>query len=399
MLKREYKQIYNLKYGCNPHQQGASVLSIITDEHEAHHEQLDDLSKNLPFKIINGNPGYINILDAINGWYLVNEIRYSINKLAAASFKHVSPAGVSIGDTIQEAYKNARDCDPKSSFGDFIAVNSVVTIGLAEFIKTKICDGIIAPEFDSNALEILKNKKQGKFIIIRGSPIDFEKEKNDKNIEIREIKNIVISQQNNTHIFSKTDLVNIPTINKNINNNVINDLIIANITLKYTQSNSVCFVYNGMTIGIGAGQQSRIDCVKIARKKAELYLLRKHPRVINMDFKHIKYQDRINAIFQYIENDMSVIEEERWINLFNVVPEFLTNQEQKDYIYEITKNGHISMGSDAFFPFRDSIDQASIIGAKYISQPGGSIADSSVIDACNEYNMVMCLSNIREFHH
>ena len=396
MFERKYKVIHNLKYGCNPHQDTAMILDKIIKDNNG-----KEIINNNPFKILNGEPGYINILDAINGWYLVNEIRYSINKLAAASFKHVSPAGVSIGDTICDAYKNARDCDPKSSFGDFIAVNSIVTIDLANFIKTRICDGIIAPEFDNNALEILKTKKKGNFIIIKGNHIDFEKEQSDYNnkIEIREIINIVLAQKNNAHVFTQNDLTNIPTYNKQINNNISNDLIIANITLKYTQSNSVCFVYNGMTIGIGAGQQSRIDCVKIAKKKAELYLLRKHPRVIDMDFKHIKYQDRINAILQFIENDMSVIEEKRWKTLLNIVPDFLSNQEKKTFIDEITKNECISMGSDAFFPFRDSIDQASIIGTKYISQPGGSIADNSVIEACNQYKMVMCLSNIREFHH
>ena len=371
---------YKLKYGCNPYQKEANVFSTNKEE--------------FPFIILNGKPGYINILDAVNSWYLVNEIKYSINKIAAASFKHVSPAGVSIGEDDYEAYKNARECDPKSSFGDFVAINTNVTVKLAEYIQTKVCDGIIAPSFDTEAFNILKKKKKNSFIILRGSPINLE---NQTYTEYKMIKNVAISQSNNDYIFSKHDLQKIVSNNKNINDTIINDLIISNITLKYTQSNSVCIAYKGRTIGIGAGQQSRIDCVKLARRKAEIYLLRNNKSITdNLIFKEgTKYQNKINATIQYIENDMSKHETQLWLENFKENPKELKIDKLE---YFKTIEG-ISISSDGFFPFRDSIDNASLINTQYISQPGGSVADEGVIEAANNYNNVMFFTGIRMFHH
>lgn len=369
--------IYKLKYGCNNYQDNSTI----------------DLTNNKLFEILNGKPGYINILDAINSWYLVNEVKYSINKICCASFKHVSPAGVSIGDNALDVYKNARECDPKSSFGDFIAVNTLVTIELAEYIKTKVSDGIIALDYTEEALNILKNKKKGSFIVLKGNEIDF---KNENMIEEKIYKNIKITQDNNNYVFSEKDLCNIVTDNKEINENIINDIILSNITLKYTQSNSVCISYNGNTIGIGAGQQSRIDCVKLAKRKGLIYLLRKNPE-LKLDFRdNMKYQEKVNATIQYLENDMSINEYNLWKELFNNIPKFLTNTEIKNYLDTIQD---ICIASDGFFPFRDNIDKSSLLNIKYISQPGGSIADKSVIEACNEYNMVMFFTNVRLFHH
>ena len=369
--------IYKLKYGCNNYQDNSTI----------------DLTNNKLFEILNGKPGYINILDAINSWYLVNEVKYSINKICCASFKHVSPAGVSIGDNALDVYKNARECDPKSSFGDFIAVNTLVTIELAEYIKTKVSDGIIALDYTEEALNILKNKKKGSFIVLKGNEIDF---KNENMIEEKIYKNIKITQDNNNYVFYEKDLCNIVTDNKEINENIINDIILSNITLKYTQSNSVCISYNGNTIGIGAGQQSRIDCVKLAKRKGLIYLLRKNPE-LKLDFRdNMKYQEKVNATIQYLENDMSINEYNLWKELFNNIPKFLTENEKKSYISKIN---NIIIASDGFFPFRDNIDQSSLLNIKYISQPGGSIADKSVIEACNEYNMVMFFTSVRLFHH
>jgi phosphoribosylaminoimidazolecarboxamide formyltransferase / IMP cyclohydrolase len=383
-IKLELSKIYDLKYGCNPHQKEAKVYTI-------------DNSL-IPFSIINGTPGYINILDAINSWNLVSEIKYSINKIAAASFKHVSPAGVAIGKSSLEAYQNARECDPKSSFGDFIAVNSIVDEDLAKYIKNKVCDGIIAPSFDKEAITILKQKKNYKFIILKASDIDYNNQ-SQTFTEFKLFKNMAISQENNSHIFGHYNLQphNIVSNNKNVSQNIIEDLIISNITLKYTQSNSVCIAYQGRTIGIGAGQQSRIDCVKLAKRKAEIYILRNNKNIVdNLRFKdNIKYQNRVNATIQYIEDDMSVNEKKLWLMNFDTPPEKINIEK---YNYFQTIDG-ISLSSDGFFPFRDSIDQASLLNILYVVQPGGSVADISVVDACNEYNMVMFNSNIRSFHH
>jgi phosphoribosylaminoimidazolecarboxamide formyltransferase / IMP cyclohydrolase len=377
-------ELYSLKYGCNPHQVNAKLYFVSPEV-------------DIPFKILNGTPGYINILDAVNSWYLVNEILYSINRIASASFKHVSPAGVAIGETVLNSYRNARECDPKSSFGDFIAINSEVTKELAMYIKTKVSDGIIAPSYDTEALEILKDKKQGKYIVLQGTTIDFN---NEKYVEYRRIKKLVITQDNNDYVFTKADLgsQNIVTTNKSISGSQMDDIILSNITLKYTQSNSVCITYNGSTIGIGAGQQSRIDCVKLAKRKAIIYLLRNSIEKDNkLEFiDNIKYQDRVNAVIQYLEDDMSANEEKIWCKLFKTPPKFLTKEQKNNYLKDYN---NIALISDGFFPFRDSIDQASMINIKFVCQPGGSVADKTVIEACNEYGMLMYCANKRLFHH
>jgi len=374
------EKYYTLKYGCNPYQKKSEVFRINNTD--------------FPYIVLNGTPGYINIIDAINSWFLVSEIKYSINKVAAASFKHTSPAGVSIGKDDYEAYKNARECDPKSSFGDFIAINTNVTVKLAEYIQTKICDGIIAPSYDADAFRILKKKKNNNFIIFKVVHINLNNQSYD---EYRMIKNVAISQDNNNYIFSKFDLEKIVSKNKSVNNEIVNDLIISNITLKYTQSNSVCIAYHGRTIGIGAGQQSRIDCVKLARRKAEIYLLRNNKYVTDsLDFiDNIKYQDKINATIQYIEDDMSRREKQLWLKNFKEQPKDL-DIDKFDFFR--TLDG-ISISSDGFFPFRDSIDNASLINTQYICQPGGSIADKDVIEASNDYNNVMIFTGIRLFYH
>jgi phosphoribosylaminoimidazolecarboxamide formyltransferase / IMP cyclohydrolase len=394
-ITQNYNSINTLKYGCNPYQNNARLLSNTTSD--------------IPFKILNGKPGYINILDALNAWALVFELKLSLNLEAATSFKHTSPAGVAIYrklnseelsslsnntnlSNIAQTYLRARNCDPKSSFGDFISVNTNVDITLAEVIKPLVTDGIIAPSYDDDALELLKQKKKGNFIILEGN----QNILND-NIEYRQFKNCVLSQNSNVRIIDSSDLTNIVTENKNITSSEINDMVMALITLKYTQSNSVGYAYNGQMIGIGAGQQSRIDCVRLARMKAETWFLRNHPIIQQLKFvENIKRQDRVNAIISYIEDDFTVIERNRWLKNFTKEPPVFSLQKKKKYLDNVT---NVILASDAFFPFRDSIDKASKIGVKYVVQPGGSIGDDSVIQACNEYNMVMINTNIRLFHH
>jgi len=394
-ITQNYNSINTLKYGCNPYQNNARLLSNITSD--------------IPFKILNGTPGYINILDALNAWALVFELKLSLNLEAAASFKHTSPAGVAIYrelnsselpslssnanlSNIAQTYLRARNCDPKSSFGDFISVNTNVDITLAEVIKPLVTDGIIAPSYDDDALELLKQKKKGCFIILEGN----QNILND-NIEYRQFKNCVLSQNSNVRIIDSSDLTNIVTENKNITSSEINDMVMALITLKYTQSNSVGYAYNGQMIGIGAGQQSRIDCVRLARMKAETWFLRNHPIIQQLKFlENIKRQERVNAIISYIEDDFTVIERNRWLQNFTEEPPVFSLEEKRQYLDNVT---NVILASDAFFPFRDSIDKASKIGVKYVVQPGGSIGDDSVIQACNEYNMVMINTNIRLFHH
>jgi phosphoribosylaminoimidazolecarboxamide formyltransferase / IMP cyclohydrolase len=373
-----------LKYGCNPYQDRAGIYIV-------------DGNKNIPFNILNGDPGYINILDAVNSWYLVSEIMYSLEKTAAASFKHVSPAGVAFGLTALEAYQNARECDPRSSFGDFIAINTHITKELAVFIKSKVSDGIIAPSYSDEAFEILKSKKNSKYIILKGKTPDF---KNQEYMEYRIFKNICLTQKNNPLVFERYMLKNIMTENINYGKEIEEDIILANITLKYTQSNSVCVCFRGKTIGIGAGQQSRIDCVKLAKRKAEKYLLRLNKDITNkLIFKKgVKYQQRVNATIQYIENDMSENEKLLWNELFEIVPPCYNDSGIDKQAYFKTLDG-ISISSDGFFPFRDSIDQSSLINIQYIAQPGGSVADKDIISACNEYNMLMFFTDIRLFHH
>ena len=384
-----------LKYGCNPHQKPARIYSPKGE---------------LPFKILNGNPGYINFLDAFNSWQLVKELKLSLNLPAAASFKHVSPAGAAVGVPLSDAlkkayfvedmelspvaaaYARARGADRMSSFGDWAAISDIVDLPTATILKKSVSDGVIAPGYTDEALEILKKKKKGKYCIIQ---MDFNYDPEE--FEKREVYGITFEQKRNNVIANTDMLANIVTTNKEIPDNAKRDLILAMITLKYTQSNSVCYTYGGQVIGCGAGQQSRIHCTRLAGSKADIWYLRQHPAVLNLHFKKsVKRPDMDNAIDQFLRDDVTVIEKEGWRDVFEEIPVQLTADEKKAWLS--TLKG-VSLGSDAFFPFRDNIDRAAQSGVKYIVQPGGSLRDDVVIDACNEYKMVMSFSGIRLFHH
>jgi len=385
----------DLKYGCNPHQKPAALYRLVGTK--------------LPFAVLNGKPGYINTCDATNAWQLVRELRQSLNMPAAASFKHVSPAGAAVAvplpDTLAQAYEakpglspvalaylRARNADPMSSFGDFCAVSDTVDVSLAKLLKWEVSDGIIAPGYTPEALEILSKKKGGKFIILQGdTTVDPPAE------EWRELHGAVLAQKRNTTLFGKEHLKDIKTKDKALPSSAVIDLIVASITLKYTQSNSVSFALGGQVIGVGAGQQSRVDCVKLAGRKVAIWQLRQHPKVLALPFKKgSKRQARVNARVRYIEGDMTVPERKVWEEQFDKVPDPLTDAEKAAFLAKTTD---VALSSDAFFPFRDSIDHASKLGVKYVSQPGGSRLDNVVVDACDEYSMVMAFSGLRLFHH
>lgn len=416
---RVYNHRHTLKYGCNPHQTYSNIHTIT---------QLgrDIIEQELPFKIINGTLGYINILDAVNSWQLVCELGQTLKTEAAASFKHTSPAGVGIGyfakknepNTIVNnlinntlgnayflnhpeqysggitAYLRARNADPMSSFGDFLAFYGCVNENLAKLIKKEVSDGIIALDFTPGAIDILKQKKKGKYIILKGIEII-----NNNALEYREIGGFCISQTPNKAITNYGYLDNIVTHKSGLTEIDKVNLIIANTSLKYAQSNSVAYAYDGQLIGLGAGQQSRVDCVKLAGRKADIWFLRQHPKVIALHDKFVtgtRRQTKINACIRYIEGDFTPVEKKHWNTLFTSPIEPLTNEEKQAFLSKITG---VAVASDAFFPFRDNIDHCSKHGVSCIIQPGGSIADTKIIDACNEYNMVMAFSNNRVFTH
>jgi len=401
-----------LKYGCNPHQINAAFHSIN--------------NKYLPFEIINGSPGYINLLDVVNSWQLVCELASALDTVAAASFKHTSPAGVGVGSIMGRqntlstqlretyfldsnteyspasiAYLRARNADPKSSFGDFVAIFSTVDIELARLIKREISDGIIALNYTEDALELLKTKKRGRYIILKGTPIQ-----NTFRQEFREIGGFCLSQTPNTEITTQNYLTNIVT-NNTSKNAVLSqldraNLIIANISLKYAQSNSVAYAKEGQLVGLGAGQQSRIDCVKLAGRKTDMWHLRGHPKVLAIHSKFVpktKRQAKVNACISYIEGDMTAIEKTYWDSLFTEPIEELTASEKNEYLRQTYKQRGVALASDAFFPFRDNIDHCSKYGVNCIIQPGGSIADEKIIEACNEYDIAMAFSGVRVFTH
>lgn len=389
------ENIINLKYGCNPHQIPARIYGAKGE---------------LPFEILNGRPGYINFLDAFNSWQLVKELKKILNLPAAASFKHVSPAGAAVGNPLSDvlkksyfvedmelsplasAYVRARGADNLSSFGDWIALSDKVDVLTAKIISREVSDGIIAPDYDEEALKILKAKKKGTYNIIK---IDENYEPEE--IEKREVYGITFEQKRNDKLISYDLLENIVTNNKNLTEEAKRDLVLAMVTLKYTQSNSVCFTYDGQVIGCGAGQQSRVHCTRLAGSKADLWYLRQHPTVLSLPFKDgVKRPERNNAIDQYLRDDVTDEETADWKDIFKEIPKRLSAKEKQEWLATL-KN--VSLGSDAFFPFRDNIDRASKSGVKYIVQPGGSIRDDIVIDACNEYGMVMALSKLRLFHH
>lgn len=391
---------FNLKYGCNPNQKPAKIYMADGSE--------------LPIEILNGNPGYINFLDAFNAYQLVSEVKNALAIPCATSFKHVSPTSVALGlplsDTLKQmyfvsdvkdldaskiacAYARARGTDRMSSFGDFIALSEKCDRTTAELIKREVSDGIIAPDYDDEALSILKSKKNGNYNIIKICATY-----KPKPAEIKEVFGIRFEQTRNDYKITKKDLENIVTKNKNLTESAKNDLLLALIALKYTQSNSVCFAYGGQTIGIGAGQQSRIHCTRLAASKADTWFLRQHEKVLNLPFKaDIARATRDNVIDSYInKNEEDVCEDGIWQNYFTAKPPVLTAQEISDFLSQI---GDVSVGSDAFFPFSDNIKRAYKSGAKYIAQPGGSVRDSDVIAACDELGMLCVFTGIRLFHH
>lgn len=385
-----------LKYGCNPNQKPARIF---IKEGE------------LPIKIINGNASYINLLDALNSWQLVKELKAATGLAAAASFKHVSPAGVAVAIPLTEvlkkayftkdtdlsdiatAYVRARGADRMSSYGDFVALSETCDEQTAKFLSCEVSDGIIAPSYSKAALEILKNKRRGNYLIIQIDANYIPRE-----IETKEVYGITFEQRRNDIKISEDMLTNLPTKNKTLPENAKRDLIISLITLKYTQSNSVCYVKDGQAIGIGAGQQSRIHCTRLAGNKANAWFLRQNPKVINLPFRQgIKRADRDNAIDVYISDDyMDILSDGLWENIFTEKPVPLTREEKKEWLKNL-KN--VSLGSDAFFPFGDNIERATKSGVSYIAQTGGSIRDDNVIETCDKYNITMAFTNTRLFHH
>lgn len=386
-----------LKYGCNPNQKPSRIMMNEGD---------------LPIEVLNGKPGYINFLDAFNGWQLVKELKKATGLPAATSFKHVSPAGAAVGlplsdverkinwvDDLGEltplanAYARARGADRMSSFGDFIALSDVCDVCTANIIKREVSDGIIAPGYEPEALEILKSKKRGTYNIIQIDPNYVPNP-----VEHKEVFGITFEQGRNELNINKDFISNIVTENKEIPELAKIDLIISLITLKYTQSNSVCFAKGGQAIGIGAGQQSRIHCTRLAGQKADNWFLRQSPQVLNLPFREdIRRPDRDNAIDLYIgEEYMDVLADGEWEKVFTVKPPVFTKEEKRAWLDQMQD---VALGSDAFFPFVDNIERAYKSGVKYIAEPGGSKNDQPVIDACNKHNIAMCFTGIRLFHH
>ena len=396
-LTREYNRSFNMKYGCNPHQAPAAMYALGKDAR-------------LPFTVLNGNPGYINMLDAGNAYQLVAELKIATGLAAAASFKHVSPAGAGLGVPLTPllhevyevpeakeltplalAYLRARQADPMCSFGDFVGLSDVVDEATAKVLKSEVSDGVVAPGYTPEALEILKKKKGGNFCILEVDP-DFE----PPSEEFREVFGMGFMQQRNALKLTQEHVSNLIT-GEELSTEAKNDLLLAMVALKYTQSNSVGYALGGQMIGIGAGQQSRVDCVKLAGRKAATWWLRQHPKVLGLQFKKgVKKVQRVNARVQYIEGDLTPAETENLAALFEIAPEPLTLSEKEEFLAGV--NG-VSLASDAFFPFRDSIDYAAKVGVKYITQPGGSVRDEEVVGACEEFGMSMVYSGVRAFHH
>lgn len=390
---------FALKYGCNPNQKPSRIYM--------------DNSTSLPIEVLNGKPGYINFLDALNGWQLVSELKKATGLAAATSFKHVSPAGAAVGlpltdverkiywvddlditfSPLANAYSRARGADRMSSFGDFIALSDVCDVPTALIIKREVSDGVIAPGYEPEALEILKSKKKGNYNIIQIDP-DYVPDP----IERKQVFGVTFEQGRNELHVDDNLLSNLVTANKEIPDSAKIDLIISLITLKYTQSNSVCYVKGGQAIGIGAGQQSRIHCTRLAGNKADNWYLRQAPQVLNLPFlDSIKRPDRDNAIDVYISDDyMDVLADGVWEQTFKEKPPIFTREEKRAWLDTLTD---VSLGSDAFFPFGDNIERAHRSGVKYIAQPGGSIRDDNVIETCNKYDIAMCFTGIRLFHH
>lgn len=387
-----------LKYGCNPNQKPSRIYMADGSE--------------LPIEVLNGKPGYINLLDAFNGWQLVKELKKATGLCAATSFKHVSPAGAAVGlpltDTLKKiywvddlelsplacAYARARGADRMSSYGDFIALSDVCDVPTAKMIQREVSDGVIAPGYTDEALEILKSKRKGTYNIVK-----INENYVPAPIETKQVYGITFEQGRNELDINNELLANVVTENKNFPEDKKRDLLISLIVLKYTQSNSVCYVKDGQAIGIGAGQQSRIHCTRLAGQKADNWWMRQSPKVLGLQFiDDIRRADRDNAIDVYMSPDeyMDVLEDGAWQKIFKVKPEIFTAEEKKAWL---AQNTGVCLGSDAFFPFGDNIERAHKSGVEYIAQPGGSIRDDNVIDTCNKYNIAMAFTGIRLFHH
>lgn len=387
-----------LKYGCNPNQKPSRIY--MAD------------GKELPIEVLNGKPGYINLLDAFNGWQLVKELKKATGLPAATSFKHVSPAGAAVGQSLSDtlkkiywvddlgelsplacAYARARGADRMSSYGDFIALSDVCDVCTAKMIHREVSDGVIAPGYTDEALEILKSKRKGTYNIIQIDESYIPAE-----VETKQVFGVSFEQGRNELDINNELLANIVTDNKNIPEDKKRDLIISLITLKYTQSNSVCYVKDGQAIGIGAGQQSRIHCTRLAGQKADNWWLRQCPKVMELPFRDdVRRADRDNAIDIYIGDEYEdVLRDGEWEKVFTKKPEVFTREEKKAWL---AKNTDVCLGSDAFFPFGDNIERAHKSGVVYIAQPGGSIRDDNVIETCNKYNIAMAFTGIRLFHH
>ena len=387
-----------LKYGCNPNQKPSKIFAAC--------------GADLPIEVLSGRPGYINFMDALNGWQLVRDLKAATGLPAATSFKHVSPAGAAVGlplsdvlkkiyfvDDMEElsplacAYARARGADRMSSFGDFISLSDVCDASTAKIIKREVSDGVIAPGYTEEALEILRSKRNGNYNVIKIDP-----EYVPEPIEHKDVFGITFEQGRNELVINNDILANVVTANKDLPESAKRDLVISLITLKYTQSNSVCYAYDGQAIGVGAGQQSRVHCVRLAGNKADNWLLRQCPKVLDLPFvDDIRRADRDNAIDVYIgEEYMDVLADGAWQKIFKVKPDVFTPEEKRAWL---DKAHDIALGSDAFFPFSDNIERAKKSGVKYIAEPGGSIRDDAVIECCDKYGMAMAFTGIRLFHH
>ena len=386
-----------LKYGCNPNQKPARVF-------------MKD-GQDLPFTVLNGRPGYINLLDAFNSWQLVRELREATGLPAAASFKHVSPAGAAVAVPLSEtlkkmyfvegieltpmatAYIRARGADRMSSYGDFAALSDECDAATARFLAREVSDGVIAPSYSAEALEILKTKRKGNYLVIQMNP-DYKAPE----LETKEVFGVTFEQKRNDIKITEELFNNIPTKNKNITDEAKRDLLIALITLKYTQSNSVCYAKDGQAIGIGAGQQSRVHCTRLAGNKADIWHLRQAPQVLNLPFKpDVRRPDRDNAIDVYISDEyMDLLGSDDWKRVFTEKPPVFTKEEKDAWLAQVKD---VALGSDAFFPFGDNIERAHKSGVEFVAQSGGSIRDDNVIETCDKYNMAMAFTGIRLFHH
>jgi phosphoribosylaminoimidazolecarboxamide formyltransferase/IMP cyclohydrolase len=385
----------SLRYGCNPHQLPARVYMKQGE---------------LPIQVLNSAPGYINLLDSLNSWQLVKELKQTLGLPAAASFKHVSPSGAAVANPLSDvlkriyfvqdlqlsplatAYARARGVDRLCSFGDWVALSDTVDVPTARLLNREVSDGVIAPSYEPEALQILRNKKGGKYVILQIDPA-YEPGPS----ETREVYGITFEQRRNDRPVTRDDFQNVVTQNRDLPESAIRDMIISWIALKYTQSNSVCYAVDGQVIGVGAGQQSRIHCTRLAGVKADLWYLRQHPATLGLKFKpEVKRPDRDNAIDQYLRDDVTPPEREGWKNVFDEMPRQLTAEEKREWLSGMKD---VVLGSDAFFPFRDSIDRAVMSGVRFVLQPGGSNRDEDVIQACNQYGMLMVFSGVRLFHH